>query len=141
MHSVVDWFAYAVWAGSGGPRRALSLSPECGIIENIGTPLDFEVPFRAGQRPTGQTGPGGQPYPLPFHPLDLAEEALRALFGFTREGRCHEDDPAVENVVLAGFTVHPRGHDQQARPGEAGIEGANPRPPRGRKEKAWTASR
>src|SRR5690349_2214772 len=37
MHSVVDWFAYAVWNG-GKLTRALSLSPESGILENVGQP-------------------------------------------------------------------------------------------------------
>jgi hypothetical protein len=45
MHSVADWFAYAIWAGDGTLRRAPSLSPNSGIIENTGTPVDFETPF------------------------------------------------------------------------------------------------
>jgi hypothetical protein len=35
MHSVVDWFAYAQWV-NGKLRRSLSLSPDSGILENIG---------------------------------------------------------------------------------------------------------
>ncbi|WP_435819766.1 DUF6928 family protein [Micromonospora taraxaci] len=31
------------------------------------------------------------PYPLPFHPLGLGEQALRALFGFIIEGRQDQD--------------------------------------------------
>jgi hypothetical protein len=107
MHSAVDWFAYAIWAGDGTLRRALSLSPGSGIIENTGTPLGFEAPFWAGQHPARDPGSAGQPYPLPFHPLELADDALRALFGFTYEGICHHDDPDLENIVLVGFTVHP----------------------------------
>jgi Family of unknown function (DUF6928) len=107
MHSVADWFAYAIWAGDGTLRRALSLSPGSGIIENTGTPLDFEGPFWAGQRAVGSTGFSGRPYPLPFHPLELGEETLRALFGFNYEGLYHDDDPDLENIVLSGFTVHP----------------------------------
>ncbi|MFF5081543.1 DUF6928 family protein [Actinoplanes sp. NPDC000266] len=48
---------------------------------NIGEPYDFERPHWAGERPVGSTLPG-DPYPLPFHPLTLGEDALRALFGF-----------------------------------------------------------
>jgi hypothetical protein len=107
MHSVVDWFAYAIWASDGTLRRALSLSPDSGIIENTGTPLDFEGPFWAGKRPVGTTGFDGRPYSLPFHPLELGEEALRALFGFNYEGLYRDDDPDLENIVLSGFTVHP----------------------------------
>ncbi|WP_420719932.1 DUF6928 family protein [Streptomyces sp. NA13] len=31
--------------------RSLSLSPDSGVIENIGTPLPFEQPYWAGDRP------------------------------------------------------------------------------------------
>jgi len=108
MHSAVDWFAYAIWTPDGVLRRALSLSPSSGIIENLGGPLDFEVPFWNGAHSVEtQTAP----YPLPFHPLELGEEALRALFGFTYEGMYQDDDPDLENIVLAGFAVHPIGGD------------------------------
>jgi hypothetical protein len=30
MHSVVDWFAFAVWESDGQVRRALSSSPDSG---------------------------------------------------------------------------------------------------------------
>ena len=106
MHSVVDWFACAIWADDGTLRRALSLSPDSGIIENIGAPLDFEEPCWAGLRPVETTGFSGRPYPLPFHPLELAEDALRALFGFNFEGVYLDNDPDLDNIVLAGFTVH-----------------------------------
>lgn len=107
MHSVVDWFAYAVWPGGRTLRRALSMAPDCGIIEDIGTPLTFEEPYWAGQRPV-VTGEDGDPsYPFPFHPLELAEGALRALFGFNFEGVYLNDDPDLERIVLAGFEVQP----------------------------------
>lgn len=35
MHSVVDWFAFAVWK-EGKLQRALSLAPDNGILEDIG---------------------------------------------------------------------------------------------------------
>jgi hypothetical protein len=35
MHSVVDWFAFARWA-NGKLLRSLSLSPDSGILEDIG---------------------------------------------------------------------------------------------------------
>ena len=104
MDSVVDWFAYALWPG-GALRRALSLSPASGIIENIGTPPAFEEPYWAGERPTGA---GKEPaYPFPFHPIALAEGALRALFGFNFQGVCLTDDPDLEDIVLAGFAMQP----------------------------------
>lgn len=50
MHSVVDWLAFAVWE-DGRLIRSLSLSPDHGIIENIGEPLSFELPYWGGDRP------------------------------------------------------------------------------------------
>jgi hypothetical protein len=52
--------------------------------------------------------PDEPPYPLPFHPLELAEDALRALFGFNYEGVTNPGDPVLESIALAGFTVQPR---------------------------------
>ncbi|MFH0245070.1 DUF6928 family protein [Streptomyces sp. HK10] len=54
MHSMVDRFASAVWE-DGRLVRSLSLSPDDGIIENIGEPLPFELPYWAGNRPTDVT--------------------------------------------------------------------------------------
>jgi hypothetical protein len=103
MHSVVDWFAYAIWRG-GALTRALSLSPDSGVLENVGEPLPFERPYWAGERPL-ERDPDEPPYPLAFHPLELAEDALRALFGFTYEGATQPDDPDLESIPLAGFAV------------------------------------
>jgi hypothetical protein len=44
MHSVVDWFAYAQWI-NGKFVRSLSLSPDSGILEDIGRRLPFEEAF------------------------------------------------------------------------------------------------
>ncbi|MGW4374905.1 DUF6928 family protein [Streptomyces albidoflavus] len=84
MHSVVDWLAFAVWE-DGHLLRSLSLSPDSGVIENIGTPLPFEQPYWAGDRLAEVIpwpGEEQDPYPLPFHPLELGEDALRSLCGF-----------------------------------------------------------
>jgi len=59
--------------------RSLGVSPDTGIVEDIGEPYPFERPYWAGEHPVTSTFPGQGPYPLPFHPLDLDEEALRAL--------------------------------------------------------------
>jgi hypothetical protein len=45
------------------------------------------------------------PYPFPFHPLELAEDALRVLFGFNYEGLYHDDAPDLEDIVLMGFII------------------------------------
>jgi hypothetical protein len=117
MHSVVDWLCFAVWE-KGRLVRSLSLSPGRGIQENIGEPYDFELPYWAGEHPVNPVPgwPNQQPYPLPFHPLDLGEDALRALFGFIVEGYPHPDDIDAEAVHLYGFRVtDPSGKEQAAR--------------------------
>ncbi|WP_433392119.1 DUF6928 family protein [Micromonospora sp. KLBMP9576] len=117
MHSVVDWLGFAVWE-DGVLIRSLSLSPDGGIRENIGKPYDFELPYWAGERPV-EPVPGWHnqdPYPLPFHPLDLGEEALRAFFGFVIEGLPSPEDIDAEAVHLHGFRLtEPPGGERAAR--------------------------
>ncbi|WP_405115983.1 hypothetical protein OG559_14525 [Micromonospora sp. NBC_01405] len=132
MHSVVDWLCFAVWE-DGELVRSLSLSPHGGIEENIGEPYDFELPFWAGEHPVEPVPglPERGPYPFPFHPLELGEEALRALFGFAIEGQPEPDDIDAETVPLQGFRVtDPTGREQAER--EAGYQRARQRmgPPR-----------
>jgi hypothetical protein len=109
MHSVVDWFSYAIWDGDGVLRRSLSLSPDAGIVENIGNPLEFETPYWNGMKPVDGDSDGDSDddssYPLPFHPLEMAEDALRSLFGFNYEGYYYDDDPDLEAFTLAGFNL------------------------------------
>lgn len=117
MHSVVDWLGFGVWE-DGELVRSLSLSPDGGVMENIGDPYDFELPFWAGEHPVEPMPgwPNEGPYPLPFHPLDLGEEALRALFGFTVEGAPAPDDIDPHEVHLHGFRVtDPSGAEQAVR--------------------------
>lgn len=107
MHSAVDWLAFAVWE-DGRLVRSLSLSPDSGIIENIGEPLPVELPYWAGDRPADiipWPGEEEEPYALPFHPLELGEDALRALCGFTQEGRPAPDDVDADAIELYGFHV------------------------------------
>lgn len=85
MHSVVDWFAYAKWA-DGKLIRSLSLSPDSGIMEDIGMRLPFEEPYWAGEYPAVDSEEEADAYPFPFHPLDLGEAALKELFGYQLEG-------------------------------------------------------
>ena len=82
MHSVVDWFAFAVWS-NGELIRSLSLSPDSGILEDIGDHLPFEAPFWSGQHPTVDEE---DEYPFPFHPLELGEATMLELFGYYIEG-------------------------------------------------------
>ena len=103
MHSVVDFFAYAVWR-DGKLERALSLSPDSGIIEDIGTRLPFEEPYWAGGHPAIDPSEVDEiDYPFPFHPLELGEAALGALFGYHLEGPIDESLIKPESIPLARF--------------------------------------
>jgi hypothetical protein len=83
MHSVVDWFAFAQWT-NGQLVRSLSLSPDSGILEDIGQRLPFEEPFWSAQHPATDDDPND--YPFPFHPLELGEATLKEFFGYQLEG-------------------------------------------------------
>jgi hypothetical protein len=82
MHSVVDWLAFAKWT-NGQLVRSLSLSPDSGILEDIGEKLPFEEPFWTGKHPAVDDE---DEYPFPFHPLELGEVALKEFFGYQLEG-------------------------------------------------------
>jgi hypothetical protein len=117
MHSVVDWLAFAIW-DDGVLVRSLSLSPGEGIMENIGAPLPFEESYWAGAHPVEPIPgwPAEGPYPLPFHPLELGEDALRHLFGFVLEGRPEPNDVPAHQIGLPGFRVtDPTGAEQARR--------------------------
>ncbi len=108
MHSVVDWFAYGVWTPDGTLRRALSVSSDDEVIEDVGERLPFEEPFWAGAHPAVDDD---EEYPLPFHPLELSEAALDHLFGFVFEGWSGmSGDSTVDpfDVTLAGFRLSER---------------------------------
>ncbi|WP_425579923.1 DUF6928 family protein [Streptomyces hyderabadensis] len=88
MESSRDWTSILAWSPKG-VTRAVSLSPEGGVVEDVGKRLPFEIPFWAGKYPVRERG-----YQLPFHPIDLGNEALRVFFGFILEGA--EDDLCVD---------------------------------------------
>lgn len=117
MHSVVDWLCFAVWE-DGKLVRSLSLSPGGGIEENIGEPFDFERPYWDGLHPV-EPDPAWEdedPYPLPFHPLELGEVALSTLFGFVIEGMPEPDSIDADSVHMHVFRVgDSSGQEQQAR--------------------------
>jgi len=99
MHSVVDWFAFAVWK-NGKLERSLSLSPDSGILEDFGEKLPFEIPYWNGEHPA--VDPEDE-YPLQFHPLDLGETALSKFFGYVLEGPVDESLIEPEDISLLGF--------------------------------------
>ncbi len=100
MHSVLDWFAYAHWI-NGQLVRSLSLSPDSGILEDIGQQLPFEEPFWSGKNPASDDEEDA--YIFPFHPLELGEAALKEFFGYQLEGFI---DPALlqpESIPLVKY--------------------------------------
>lgn len=99
MNSVVDWFAFAQWDG-GKLVRSLSLSPDSGIIEDVGSRLPFEEPYWSGQHPALDPDEDPTSYPFPFHPLELGEAALRALFGYQLEGFLDSSLLKPESIAL-----------------------------------------
>lgn len=103
MHSVVDWFAFAIWR-DGELIRSLSMSPDHGIMEDIGTHLPFEAPYWAGAHPAVEDD---EEYAFPFHPLDLAEATLAELFGFTLEGLPLEDSVEPDEIGLLRYRRRP----------------------------------
>jgi hypothetical protein len=106
MHSVVDWFAFAQWA-NGKLLRSLSLSPDSGIMEDIGKRLPFEEPYWSGEHPAGGADEEEDDYPLPFHPLDLGEAAPRELFGYQLEGYV---DPSLLEPGSVALVRYRRSH-------------------------------
>jgi hypothetical protein len=99
MHSAEDWTAFAVWSGND-LIRALSLSPDIGIMEDAGEQLPFEIPFWGGEYPVGDHAPN---YPFPFHPSELGNEALKIFFGFILEGRRDASCFDPEEVSIPAF--------------------------------------
>jgi len=99
MHSAVDWLAFAHWS-DGKLIRSLSLSPDSGILENIGPMLPFEVPYWNGQHPALDPSEEPDSYPFPFHPLELGEAALKDFFGYQLEGFVDESLLDPEDVQL-----------------------------------------
>jgi hypothetical protein len=75
QRSFYDMFAYGHWE-QGQLRRAISVNPVGKVWESIGSPEHFELPFWNGEYEPPEPG-----YPLPFHPLDMADAALRSVLG------------------------------------------------------------
>lgn len=102
MHSVVDWFAFAIWK-DGKLQRSLSLSPDSGVLQDIGARLPFEEPYWNGAFPA--VGPDEDPsdYPFIFHPLELGEAALMDMFGYQLEGMIDPKALEPETIALMRF--------------------------------------
>jgi hypothetical protein len=99
MHSVVDWLAFAKWI-NGKLVRSLSLSPDRGILEDVGHRLPFEEPYWAGQYPATIDGEG---YPFQFHPLEMGKAALKEFFGYQLEGPIDSTLLEPESIPLIKY--------------------------------------
>jgi hypothetical protein len=133
MHSVVDWFACAIWEG-GKLVRALSLSPDSGILEDIGPRRPFEEPYWAGQHPAidpADQEEGEDPYPFPFHPLELGEAALLDFFGYQLEGWGDDTRLQAHEIALMRFK-----RSKASKAPNAGSAG-QPADEAGARKKAW----
>jgi hypothetical protein len=87
---------------NGGLVRSLSLSPDRGILEDIGDRFLFEGPFWSGQHPA--TEDEDDSYPLPFHPLEMGEVVLKEFFGYQLEGFIHSLPPLQpESIPLLKY--------------------------------------
>lgn len=102
MHSTIDWFAYAIWH-DGKLQRALSLAPDSGVLEDIGAKLPFELPYWDGQHPTFDADAEDDGYPFPFHPLEMGEAALQALFGYQLEACSDAEQLPLDDIKLMRF--------------------------------------
>lgn len=102
MHSSVDWFAYAIWK-DGKLQRSLSLSPDGGVLEDIGNRLPFEESYWAGEHPAIDPDDDDTEYPFVFHPLELGEAALLSLFGYQLEGAMDATHLEPEAIRLMRF--------------------------------------
>ncbi|MEM9476373.1 MAG: hypothetical protein AAGA71_13845 [Pseudomonadota bacterium] len=108
-HSVVDWFAYGQWR-QGTLVRALSVSPDGGVQEQIGDPLPFEQPFWDGEADedgfdTDDDMEMDDAELIPFHPLDMSDAALLVHLGFQFEG--HPQDWVCDpmEIPIARFSI------------------------------------
>lgn len=96
QQSVYDMFAFARWS-DGALVRSISVNPVGKVWESIGEPEQFENPFWDGERPAEAD------YPLPFHPLEMAEAAHAAVLGAYIEGTPATGLLNAERIVLDRF--------------------------------------
>lgn len=96
QQSVYDMFAYARWV-DGTLVRSISVNPVGKVWENVGDPEPFEVPYWRGEHPVPDD------YPLPFHPLDLSDAALRSVLGLHYEGPYSPGLLSPETVIMHAY--------------------------------------
>ena len=107
--------SFAVWE-NGQLRRSFSALP-IDIVENIGIPQTWELPYWSGEHPL-RYPPGILPDPqaLPFHPQQFAEAANAEWLGFRYTGTPHEGDLDKTQILLWGFKIHQKSEVPKTTP-------------------------
>lgn len=102
--------SFAIWE-NGRLRRSFSALP-IDIVENIGIPQTWELPYWSGKHPL-RYPPGILPDPqaLPFHPQQFAEAANAEWLGFRYTGAPHDGDLDKTQILLWGFKIHQKSED------------------------------
>lgn len=110
MRDTADWLTLAKWE-RGRLVRALSVTPDSGVTEDLGEKFSFETKYWEGKHSV--TDPEEEKetnYPLPFHPIDLGEEALKTLFGYQLAPHIYQvkdyiDEESInpESISLIGY--------------------------------------
>ena len=105
--------SFAIWE-NGQLRRSFSALP-IDIVENIGIPQTWELPYWSGKHPL-RYPPGILPDPqaLPFHPQQFAEAANAEWLGFRYTGAPHEGDLDKTQILLWGFKIHQKSEAPKA---------------------------
>ena len=116
--------SFAIWE-NGQLRRSFSALP-IDIVENIGIPQTWELPYWSGKHPL-RYPPGILPDPqaLPFHPQQFAEAANAEWLGFRYTGAPHEGDLDKTQILLWGFKIHQK---SEAPAAKQSIPQADPQP-------------
>ena len=110
LESSEDWIGFATWSG-GVVTRSVSVGVASGVIEEIGEPLAFEETFWAGEQPVRHL----PEYPLPFHPIELGNEALKAFFGFVIEGSLDGTSVEPDEIEVATYRAADRATPDASR--------------------------
>jgi uncharacterized protein DUF6928 len=125
-------FGFALW-DDGRLVRALSVSRDDGVTEDLGEPLPVERAYWAGERRVGG-------FPLSYHVLALGDDILRTLMGFPLATEPGPADVRPVEVVLYAFLVTesstgsstmdiPTGSGPGGRPWPDGRPGVGPTSP------------
>lgn len=119
--------SFAIWE-NGQLRRSFSALP-IDIVENIGIPQTWELPYWSGKHPL-RYPPGILPDPqaLPFHPQQFAEAANAEWLGFRYTGAPHEGDLDKTQILLWGFKIHQKSEAPAAPAAKQSIPQAEPQP-------------